>query len=192
MKGLLSSISLLKMFPWLIWHLGRNLLVPLKETSCSTRCWKSKIYRWKGNLLILIICNPVIPFIRPNMKKPPQSSEHKVKPTQQSSLRCYWARRAGIVELRQIEAAREIAQNLSSSKNVTYVPGGQSIFIICPNSKIYPCYSMSQNAQVQMRLVFESNKSILKLLIHFTVQIQKQKVKNFEISLPLSILNVFC
>ena len=39
----------------------------------------------------------------------------------------------GIVELRQIEAAREIAQNLSSSKNVTYVPGGQSIFYNLPN-----------------------------------------------------------
>ena len=34
----------------------------------------------------------------------------------------------GIVELRQIEASREIAQNLSSSKNITYIPGGQSIF----------------------------------------------------------------
>lgn len=39
----------------------------------------------------------------------------------------------GIVELRQIEAAREIAQNLSSSKNVTYVPGGQSIFYNLPH-----------------------------------------------------------
>ena len=33
----------------------------------------------------------------------------------------------GIVELRQIEAAREIAQTLSASKNVTYVPGNQSM-----------------------------------------------------------------
>ena len=39
----------------------------------------------------------------------------------------------GIVELRQIEAAREIAQNLASSKNVTYIPGGQSILYNLPH-----------------------------------------------------------
>lgn len=32
----------------------------------------------------------------------------------------------GIVELRRIEASREIAQTLSSSKNVTYLPSGQN------------------------------------------------------------------
>jgi prohibitin 1 len=30
----------------------------------------------------------------------------------------------GLVELRRIEAAKEIAQTLSSSRNVTYLPGG--------------------------------------------------------------------
>lgn len=40
----------------------------------------------------------------------------------------------GIVELRQIEAAREIAQTLSASKNVTYIPGGQSMLFSVPQN----------------------------------------------------------
>lgn len=35
----------------------------------------------------------------------------------------------GIVELRRIEAAKEIAATLSSSKNVSYLPGGQSTLL---------------------------------------------------------------
>lgn len=35
----------------------------------------------------------------------------------------------GIVELRRIEAAKEIAGTLSSSKNVAYLPGGQSVLL---------------------------------------------------------------
>lgn len=35
----------------------------------------------------------------------------------------------GIVELRRIEAAKEIAGTLSSSKNISYLPGGQSILL---------------------------------------------------------------
>lgn len=35
----------------------------------------------------------------------------------------------GFVELRRIEAAREIAATLSSSKNVTYLPGQQNMLL---------------------------------------------------------------
>ena len=35
---------------------------------------------------------------------------------------------ASFIELRRLEAAREIAETLSSSPNVSYVPGGQVLF----------------------------------------------------------------
>ena len=41
---------------------------------------------------------------------------------------------------------------------------------------------MSQTAQVQMRLVFESNKSILKLISSFyNADIKRHKVKNYGV-----------
>lgn len=33
---------------------------------------------------------------------------------------------AGLIELRRIEAARDIASTLSKSRNVVYLPGGQN------------------------------------------------------------------
>jgi prohibitin 1 len=35
----------------------------------------------------------------------------------------------GLVELRRIEAAKEIAATLSSSPNILYVPSGQSLLL---------------------------------------------------------------
>jgi len=41
----------------------------------------------------------------------------------------------GFVELRRIEAAREIAESLSKSKNVTYLPQGTNAFIGLPSNQ---------------------------------------------------------
>ena len=38
----------------------------------------------------------------------------------------------GLIELRKIEAAEEIAQNLSNSRNVVYLPDGQGVLMNLP------------------------------------------------------------
>ena len=35
----------------------------------------------------------------------------------------------GLIELRKLEAAEEIAQNLSASRNVAYLPEGQGVLM---------------------------------------------------------------
>ena len=40
----------------------------------------------------------------------------------------------GLIELRKIEASEEIAQNLSMSRNVIYLPEGQGILMNMPSN----------------------------------------------------------
>jgi len=44
----------------------------------------------------------------------------------------------GFIELRKLEALREIAETLSKSKNITYLPGGSNMFLTMPNTAPYP------------------------------------------------------
>lgn len=39
----------------------------------------------------------------------------------------------GYIELRKLEASKEIADSLSKSRQVTYLPGGQSILMGLPS-----------------------------------------------------------
>lgn len=41
----------------------------------------------------------------------------------------------GLVELRKIEAAEEIAERMSKSRNVAYLPGGQKMLLNLPVSR---------------------------------------------------------
>jgi prohibitin 1 len=44
----------------------------------------------------------------------------------------------GFIELRKIEALREIAETLAKSRNVTYLPNGSNVFLNMPNTAPHP------------------------------------------------------